>query len=341
YIWGRGALDCKSSLLAQLEAVEYLVKNGFKPGRAIYLGYGCDEEPQGSKGAVKIAEYLRTQGEQFEYIHDEGDLIVSGSVPGVSKPVALIAIAEPGVVYMELSAEAEGGHAGAPPRQTAVAVVAAAITKLGQKPFPCHGTAKIFSYVGPEMTMPYKMIFANTWLFGPIIKAKLAAQTTTDATQRTVVTPTVFQGSAERATMLPTHASAVVRFGIIPGENIDFVMQRVKTVINDPRVKVELYSGFVNQNPSPVSRTDTWAFQTFNKSIREIFPDVIVAPHVSIGRQDCYRYNDLSSNILRFAPQRISGKELILFHGYNERISINNFGEMIDFYIQLMKNSAG
>lgn len=62
YIWGRGTLDDKSAICGPMEAIEYLIKDGFKPSRSIYLAFGHDEEIGGSDGAGKIAEYLKSQG---------------------------------------------------------------------------------------------------------------------------------------------------------------------------------------------------------------------------------------------------------------------------------------
>ncbi len=65
YLWGRGALDDKGSLVSILEAVEQLLMQGFRPRRTIYLGFGHDEERgsrTGREGARKIAEFLRERG---------------------------------------------------------------------------------------------------------------------------------------------------------------------------------------------------------------------------------------------------------------------------------------
>lgn len=44
WIWGRGASDCKNSLVGILGAVEKLVSEGFQPDRTVLIGYGFDEE---------------------------------------------------------------------------------------------------------------------------------------------------------------------------------------------------------------------------------------------------------------------------------------------------------
>src|SRR5512142_1398417 len=55
YVWGRGALDDKGSLVGALEAVEHLLASGAKPRRTVYLAFGYDEEVGGRRGAAHIA----------------------------------------------------------------------------------------------------------------------------------------------------------------------------------------------------------------------------------------------------------------------------------------------
>ena len=43
--------------------------------------------------------------------------------------------------------------------------------------------------------------------------------------------------------------------------------------------------------------------------------------------------------IYRFAPLRIGAEDLPRIHGKDERIAISNYGEMIQFYIRLIRNA--
>ena len=47
FVWGRGAVDDKSSVIAVLEAVEKLAAEGYRPRRTTYLAFGHDEEVGG------------------------------------------------------------------------------------------------------------------------------------------------------------------------------------------------------------------------------------------------------------------------------------------------------
>jgi len=142
---------------------------------------------------------------------------------------------------------------------------------------------------------------------------------------------------SDRANVLPTRSSAIVNFRLLPGDTIESVTNRVIKVIDDPRVTVEQYGQSANE-ASPVSSTDSRAFEIFSQTIHEIFPEAVIAPALANSASDVTHYIGLSPNILRFLPQRFTSEELSMLHGINERISIDNYGEMIDFYIQLIKN---
>ena len=86
YIWGRGAMDDKCTVLGIMEAVEMLSGQGLQPQRTIYLAFGHDAEVGGYGGAAKIAGLLRERNVEFEYVLDEGSPITDGLFPGVSEP---------------------------------------------------------------------------------------------------------------------------------------------------------------------------------------------------------------------------------------------------------------
>jgi len=340
YIWGRGTLDDKGSMFALLEAVEFLLKDGYRPSRSIYMAFGFDEEVGGHEGAGKIAEYLHRQGVQFEYILDEGMLATRGVAPGIAGWTALIGVAEKGYISLELSAEQKGGHAAAPPPQTTVGILAAAIVKLQDNPFTLRMTtpaAGLFEYLGPEMGFPNKMIFANTWLFGSLIKKRMAA-TAAAASLRTTTAPTMFKGSPQD-NVLPTRATAVVNFRILQGDTIQSVINRVKEIINDHRITISPLVGNLFE-PSPISPLDSRAYGIINRTIREVLGDTLVTPTLVQARTDSIYYIDLAECCYRFVPARVPAEEISAPHGFNERVSVNNYAEMINFYIRLLHNSC-
>jgi carboxypeptidase PM20D1 len=110
FVWGRGSWDDKGNLMSQMEAVEMLVASGYKPPRTIYLAFGADEEVSGMRGAAKIAALLKSRGVQMDFVIDEGLLVLEGVMPGISKPTALIGVAEKGYMSVVLKMAATPGH---------------------------------------------------------------------------------------------------------------------------------------------------------------------------------------------------------------------------------------
>src|SRR5438105_3638921 len=50
FVWGRGAVDDKGSMMSLLEGVEQLFREGFQPSSDVYMAFGQDEEATGQKG---------------------------------------------------------------------------------------------------------------------------------------------------------------------------------------------------------------------------------------------------------------------------------------------------
>jgi carboxypeptidase PM20D1 len=199
------------------------------------------------------------------------------------------------------------------------------------------GTKALFDYIAPEMNSISKMVFANAWLFSPVIKKILSGKNSTNAAIRTTTAATIFK-SGDKENVLPHHAAAVVNFRILPGETAEDVMNHVKKVINDERIQIKLREGY--DNPSAVSNTNTEGFKTISKTIKEIFPEVVVAPYLVVGATDARHYQKISKNIYRFIPLILNDENLKGMHGLNERIGIENYKDIIRFYVRIIENSA-
>ncbi len=339
FIYGRGTIDDKCGVLGLLEAAEYLLNKNIKPKRTIYFAFGHDEEVGGT-GASGIAKFLAAKKIEAELILDEGGSITDGIIKEVKPNVAIIGIAEKGRATVDLSVDIDGGHSSMPPKQTAIGILSDAITKLEAHPFEARydgGTKALFDYIAPEMNFVSKMVFANAWLFSPIIKKILSGKNSTNAAIRTTTAATIFK-SGEKENVLPHHASAVINFRILPGETVDDVVNHVKKVIHDERVQVKLREGY--DNPSAVSNTNSEGYKAISKTIKENFPEVVVAPYLVVGATDARHYQKISKNIYRFIPLVLNDESLKGMHGLNEQIKIENYKDIIRFYVRLMENAA-
>lgn len=342
FIWGRGALDDKAGVLGILEAVEALLVAGMQPQRTIYLAFGHDEEISGRKGAAQIAQRLQSRGVELEYVLDEGGAIVSGVTPGLAAPVAFVGIAEKGYVSLALQVASEGGHSSMPPAQTAIGVLSSAIHRLENNPLPASfsgPTARMFEYLGPEMSFAMRAVFANLWLFQPLLERRLAAAPTTNAAIRTTTAVTMFNAGVKE-NVLPSVARAVVNFRIRPGDSIAQVLAHTRTTIDDDRVQVQVLDRTAGGEPSPVSEINTPSFQILQHTIRQVFPEAVVAPNLVLGATDARYYKPLSRNVYRFLPITLAAEDLKRAHGLNERIGVKNYARLVDFYMQLLQNTS-
>ena len=339
FIWGRGAQDMKQSLMGIMEAVETLLAQGYKPLGTIYLAFGQDEEVLGTKGAPQIVALLKSRGVEAEYVLDEGGTMISDLVPGLEKPASIIGIAEKGFLSLELTVEGEGGHSSRPPRHSAIGILCSAIHRLEQKQFPAKfegPTKQMFESLAPEMEPPFNIIFGNTRFFGPLIKLLLSQSPETNATVRTVFSTTVFQAGA-KDNILPQNARAVVNFRIMPGEDIQSVVDHVIRVVNDPEVEVKILPN--PSEPSNITDLESKGFKVLEETINQLFPETVVAPYLCIAASDSRHYDEISDTILRFVPNRWFPEDMDRVHGTDERIAVDNYNELITFYRELIRNS--
>ena len=340
FIWGRGAMDDKAAVMSILEAVEFLLNNGYEPERTIYLAFGHDEEIGGERGAAMIAALLRSRGVALESVLDEGLNILAGVIDGVSSPVALIGIAEKGYLSLRLSVQTPGGHSSIPPPDNAIAIVSRALQKLTAAPFPAElrgATREMLEFLAPEMSWVKKLALANLWLFEPLIVRQLSASPLTNAAVRTTLAPTTFH-SGVKDNVLPTRAEAVVNLRILPGETIAGTIERIRKTIDDTRIQIMPLP--VQAEPSYVSDTTSDSFKQLQQTIAQIAPGVLVAPALMVAATDSRHYRALTSNIYRFLPITLGPDDAKRYHGIDERISLDDYERCIRFYAQLIRNSA-
>lgn len=136
FVWGRGASDCKNSLVGILEAVELLVEAGFSPKRTLVLSFGFDEESAGVQGAGSLAEAIldRYGKDSVEIIVDEG----SGLMKQWGTVFALPAVAEKGYIDVDVIVKMPGGHSSIPPKHNGIGVMGELITAIEANLYEPH-----------------------------------------------------------------------------------------------------------------------------------------------------------------------------------------------------------
>jgi len=338
YVYGRGALDDKSSALAIFEAMETLIASGYTPRRTVYLGIGHDEEVGGENGAKQIAAHLAEQGVSPSLVIDEGGAITVGAVPDVTDPVALVGVAEKGYLSVEIRADGMGGHSSIPPDQTSIDAVTSAVRRLRENPLTASlsgVTGETLQYIAPEMGTAGKTAFANLWLLRPLITWALTQDPTTDAAIRTTTAPTILDAGV-KDNVVPSTARAVVNFRIRPSESVAHVLEHVRTQLDGLPVTVHPQQ---QGEPTRVSPVDDEWFDLVQRTIREVADGVVVAPFLVPGTTDSRHYASIAEHVYRFAPFCLTEDDKHRIHGINERISLSDYRTMIAYYMRIVRNA--
>jgi carboxypeptidase PM20D1 len=337
FVWGRGAIDDKGSLMAILEAIELLVRSGYKPRRTIYLAFGHDEEITGLQGARMIARLLAERGVRLDYVLDEGMAITQGMVPGARQRVALVGLAEKGYLSLELSTRSTGGHSSLPPAHTAIGVLSRAVRRVEDHPFASAmrpPASQLFDYIGPDLAGPLRVLFTNMWLLGPVVRWQLGQQPSTAPLVRTTTAATLFSAGT-KDNVLPQSARAVINFRVLPGDTTAQIEDRVRRLIDDPAVEVKPIPTSVTE-PSPVADAASPSFHAIARTVRAVYTDTLVGPTLMLGQSDSRHYVAVADNTYRFQPVTLVAEDLNRVHGTDERIAVKTYADAVRFYAQLV-----
>jgi len=342
YVWGRGAHDDKGGVIILFEAAEALCNAGFAPARTLYFAVDHDEETRG-QGAKAIASRLRAADVRLEFIIDEGLVITTEILEGLDVPVALVGIAEKGLVTLELRVEIADGHSSMPPRESSAGILAAGLTRLEGSPFAYQLRSpllEMLATLGPELPFARRVLLTNLWLFKPLVIRALAASDRSRAFLHTTTAITVVRAGIKE-NVLPRQASALVNYRILPGDSVDGVLARTREVLDDPRIELSPHDTIDPSEPSAISSTDSPAFAAIAAAVRAVRPEFIVAPSLMMARTDSVHYADLAENIYRFRPIQLSKDEIAAIHGRDERVRTSAILDAILIYAELLRRIAG
>ncbi len=336
FLWGRGTLDDTGQLVAILEAAESLLQSGYRPAHDLYFSFGNNEETAGNSAAA-AAELLAGRGVKPWLVLDEGGAVAGGAFPGVSRPAAVVGVAEKGILDVELLTRGPGGHASTPPRMGATARLARAITRIERSPFPQslpEVTAEMLRRFGPHTPPPLRPVFANvallrapiTWLFG-----RLGNET--NAMTRTTVAITTLEGSSG-ANVLAATAKANANIRVAVGETVEGTVARLRKIIRDPKVELRIVEG---NDPSPVSPSSGAPWDLLAECIGQVFPEAIITPYIMMGGTDSRRFTGICGAVYRFAPFFMDVRARGSIHAVDEKISLETLDQGLRFYETLIR----
>lgn len=338
HLYGRGALDDKSAMMAQLEAVESLLESGLQPQRTIHLAFGFDEEIGGRLGAQAIARTLTERGVTLDMVVDEGGAIMTGKVPGLTGPAAMIGIAEKGYTSVDLTVHSSPGHSSIPPEQTAIEILAAAITRIKAAPFAASlntATRQTLEHAAPHLPFGYRLIMRNLWLTEPLLRSLMNRQATSAALLKTTVATTIIE-AGQIENVLPATAHAVINLRLLPGHSSTAALAHLIEAVDDERVVITVRGAA--REASPISPADSPAFERLRELVLASRPeqDLVVLPYLMMGGTDARHYSALTDHIYRIVPYQLSDSALASIHGHNERIDLSEYQRLIGFYQRLI-----
>ncbi len=337
-LWGRGTLDTKGTFNGILSAADMLIASGFVPKNDIYFAFGGDEEINGH-GATDIVALFKERGITPALVLDEGGAVVEKVFPGVDKPCALIGIAEKGMLNVEYSVKGGGGHSSSPAPHTPVGRLSKACVRMENKPFNYRLTKparEMLDTLGRNSTFLFRIIFANLWLFSPVLNL-LTKKTggELNALVRTTTAFTQMEGS-KGMNVIPPYAKMVSNHRIMAPETTVSVLERIKAVVNDDKIEIQMIDGM---NPSRISSTDCEGYERVKKAVGNTWTDAIVSPYLMLACSDSRHWGEISDKVYRFSAMALSKEERGTIHGNNERIPLATVAKSVEFFARIMKNS--
>jgi carboxypeptidase PM20D1 len=340
-VHGRGTLDDKGGLVAVLDAVETLLGEGFVPERDIWLFFGADQETAGESAQTAVRR-LYELGVRPWLVVDEGGGVVTDAFPGLDRQTALVGVAEKGLVGVNLYTTDVGGHAATPGRRTATARLARAVTRVRRHRYAARVnalTVEMLERVAPGAKGFKGALFrtATRLASGPLRKlgAWMVARGGPEAwaTVRTTVAVTELEGSSG-ANVAASSARAHLDVRVALGETVDRTVARLRRVIRDRHVEIEIVQ---RSEPSEVSPTDSQQFALLGEAIGASYPDAVVVPYVALIASDARTFTPISDHVFRFSPFALTREQRQSMHGADERLSVDSLGRGVHFYREVLR----
>lgn len=334
YVWGRGSNDCKSNIMAHMEAVEALIAEGFQPDYDIYLAYGYNEEVGGGdyNSAAAICDTLKERGVTLGCVIDEGGGVGMDTRDGLTCPVGYVRTGEKGYADFEFSIKDKGGHSASPGKDSIVARLGQVAVDLHKNQFPYRLTKAVLD----EYKAKADYMSENGELFKnlendfdsvlPLIEEnpQLAAKF------HTTMALTMLSGSSQ-ANILPTEVKMVLNCRLLEGDTVDALLEKFRGIAGEG-VEVNVLTA---NNPSPVSRIDSVAYKCIEELTRELNPGCIVVPGISAGGTDARNYYPICDSVYRYGgfPSG-SGSGA---HNFNESFKIEGCHKGPEFFYKLIQ----
>ncbi|MBA3672941.1 MAG: M20/M25/M40 family metallo-hydrolase [Gemmatimonadaceae bacterium] len=326
YLYGRGAIDDKGMLAANLETMLLIKRNIIDKGgvlsRDVIFVANSDEEQSGEWGMGWLIK------NHPELIRAEFALNEGGRTRIVGGKRLYVAVQNTEKVphNLTVTARGPGGHASIPLAGNAILRLGralAAISAHREPLFVTPTTRQFFGQLGavwPNRDERLAMADvasadARRQQRGARVLARIP---TFDAVLRNGISATMLQGGI-RSNVIPTDASATLNVRTLPGQSIDSVVKRLQRVVNDSLVRIVIAS---RGEDSPASDFASPMFTAISESARALDASLTVVPYLSTGATDSARLRTWGMQAYGLLPFPINQDDEDRMHGNDERIPL-------------------
>lgn len=342
YLYGRGTIDTKTPLFAELQAVEELLRDGYEfDGINLYIGSSNNEEVCGD-GIVLAVDYFKKNGIRFDTVLDEGGAITEGQIPGITAKSAVVAVHEKSRhLYRctaKLDTKGHGGFGGA--TDSAVERLSAFILEVSKKKNSISKgrfypeVLATFEKHAPYMDFPINVLFGHIPLFAPLIKKVMMTIPAASAMLSTGISFTTLKAGDESDPQVRAKTAETTMFlRCVREETMLEELKEIEKIAKKHGVSIEL----IERDYCRPTDFNGNGYKTVEEVLHKCFPDVIVAPFLLTAGTDARRFTDIADNILRFAPIDLSKAQFATIHSADENIGIKNIGECVVFYKEFVK----
>lgn len=323
-IWGRGALDMKDQVAAEVAACVNLAESGWRPERGdLILVVAADEETGAHFGAKWLCEECPEEV-RCDWVLNEG---AGERLDFQGRRLFTLSVGEKGTFRFTVIAEGEAGH-GSIPRvgDNALLKLAPALANAHRQPAP-ESTPDTDLFL--ERLLGHKHDDPNAALaeiesIDPLI-AKLLA----DPMLGVTLAPTMAKASS-RENVIPSRAELVIDCRTPPGMTGEEALERINAVLGEGDWRIEF------NDPVVGNRSDYGGplAEAIEEWLELVEPGAEILPQVMPGFSDSHWFRKaFGATVFGFAPQRMTLAETKpLVHGKDERITVEDVELMENLY---------
>jgi acetylornithine deacetylase/succinyl-diaminopimelate desuccinylase-like protein len=286
YVWGRGAVDDKPILAANLMTMLLLKRTNAPLDRdVIFLAESGEEADTTGVGInFMVNRHFDEIDAEFALTEVGGATIENGKVKAV-----YIGTAEKLPARTRIVATGPSGHGSAPRVDNALVRLSDAVSKLAkwETPVSWNDTTrayfeKLATISAPEDAARYKALL-NPRTAAAAIRWLAVNDPRRHSMLRTTISPTILKAGIG-INVIPSAAEATLDIRVMPGEDLPKFWAEMAKVIGDPSVKIEPLP--MARPPSPPSRLDTEMYRIIEQVSRRRYPGAPVLPAMSTGASD-------------------------------------------------------